>query len=79
MNKSDRRRLRRARNARLTGLRRAITNIRDLLESQEDVAGNLPLDHITDAAFWADLRDDVNDVVQCAHEANAYNNSLGGN
>jgi len=29
---------------------------------------------LSDGAFWSDIRDLVNSISQCVHEANAYNN-----
>lgn len=30
--------------------------------------------NLSEGAFWSDIRDLVNSIAQCVHEANAYNN-----
>ncbi len=63
----------RARNARLNQAEKHATEVLEYIKRLKGATMNA---HVDDKDAWADGRSALEQLVQCFHEANAYNNAL---
>jgi hypothetical protein len=63
----------RARNARLN---QAEKHLGDLAEALAVLSGQPMTRHVDEKNAWGDGRNALEQLVQCFHEANAYNNAM---
>lgn len=66
-------RIGRSRNARIN---QAIGHATELLATLKRLQGYPMTTHVEDKDAWFDMRTKLESLTQCAHEANAYNNSM---
>jgi hypothetical protein len=66
-------RLGRSRNARIN---QAVKHASELLECLGRLSGKNQSQHVDEKDAWADGRNALEQLTQCFHEANAYNNAL---
>ena len=63
----------RARNARIN---QAIKHANELLNQLNVLKGHEMSDHVDEPGAWQDGRNALEQLTQCFHEANAYNNAM---
>ncbi len=63
----------RARNARLNQAQKHIAELHACLDA---LCGSAAAAHVDNKDAWADGRNAMEQLVQCFHEANAYNNAI---